>query len=107
MATISRSDVSIILDHWLKKKERKLTPTQRDLLLNAYDQCPLPLYLNLSFLEASQWTSYLDVSNIQLYKTIREAINGLFAKMELLHGEIFVSKTLGYLTTGSLYIIFE
>lgn len=104
--TISKEDVTLILDHWLQRKERKLTPEQKDLLLNSYDQCPLPLYLNLCFLETSKWTSYMDMSNLQLYKTVREAINGLFAKLERSHGQIFVSKTLGYLTAGMFNDIF-
>lgn len=102
--TISKEDITLILDYWLHRKERKLTTEQKDLLLNYYDQCPLPLYLNLCFLEASKWTSYMDMSNLQLYKTVREAINGLFAKLERSHGQIFVSKTLGYLTAGMFIV---
>ncbi|CAC5359591.1 NACHT domain- and WD repeat-containing protein 1 [Mytilus coruscus] len=84
------------------RKQRRLTQDQEDLLYKSYDQCPVPLYLNLCFLKASQWTSYIDVSSIQLYQTVREAINGLFAKLEKLHGYDFVSKTLGYLTAAKL-----
>ncbi|VDI78486.1 Hypothetical predicted protein, partial [Mytilus galloprovincialis] len=100
--TIPRADVKLILNHWLKRKQRRLTQEQGDLLYKSYDQCPVPLYLNLCFLKASQWTSYMDVSRIQLYQTVREAINGLFAKLEKLHGYDFVSKTLGYLTAARL-----
>ncbi|VDH90321.1 Hypothetical predicted protein [Mytilus galloprovincialis] len=102
VATIPRADVKLILNHWLKRKQRRLTQEQGDLLYKSYDQCPVPLYLNLCFLKASQWTSYMDVSSIQLYQTVREAINGLFAKLEKLHGYDFVSKTLGYLTAAKL-----
>ena len=102
VATIPRPDVKLILNHWLERIQRKLTPEQEDLLLKSYDQCPFPLYLNLCFREASQWTSYMDVSSIHLFQTVREAINGLFAKMESLHGYAFVSKTLGYLTAGNI-----
>ncbi|XP_052082166.1 uncharacterized protein LOC127719866 isoform X2 [Mytilus californianus] len=102
VATIPKADVKLILNHWLKRKERRLTQEQEVLLYKSYDQCPVPLYLNLCFLKASQWTSYIDVSSIQLYQTVREAINGLFAKLEKLHGYDFVSKTLGYLTAANL-----
>ncbi|XP_076106889.1 NACHT domain- and WD repeat-containing protein 1-like isoform X1 [Mytilus galloprovincialis] len=102
VATIPRPDVKLILNHWLERIQRKLTPEQEDLLLKSYDQCPFPLYLNLCFREASQWTSYMDVSSIHLFQTVREAINGLFAKMESLHGYAFVSKTLGYLTAAKI-----
>ena len=100
VATIPKADVKLILKHWLKRKHRRLTQEQEDLLYKSYDQCPVPLYLNLCFLNASQWTSYMDVSSIHLYQTVREAINGLFAKLEKLHGYDFVSKSLGYLTAG-------
>ncbi|XP_076085339.1 NACHT and WD repeat domain-containing protein 2-like [Mytilus galloprovincialis] len=102
VASIPRADVKLILNHWLKRKQRQLTQEQEEFLYKSYDQCPVPLYLNLCFLKASQWTSYMDVSSIQLFQTVREAINGLFAKLENLHGYHFVSKTLGYLTAAKL-----
>ncbi|XP_063410138.1 NACHT and WD repeat domain-containing protein 2-like isoform X2 [Mytilus trossulus] len=102
VSNIPKADVKLILKHWLKRKQRRLTHEQEDLLYKSYDQCPVPLYLNLCFLKASQWTSYMNFSSIQLYQTVREAINGLFEKLENLHGYNFVSKTLGCITAAKL-----
>lgn len=93
-------DVSNIVDHWLAKRKRTLTPSQRQVLSKSFEKCPLPIYLKLSFDEACRWTSYSDKSTTVLQTTVRNSINTLFSRLEVKHGETFVSRALGYLTEG-------
>ncbi|XP_061173439.1 uncharacterized protein LOC133182609 [Saccostrea echinata] len=93
-------DVKSIVDSWLKGKQRTLTKLQRDLLLQSFDQCPLPLNLKLSFDEACRWTSSATKDSTRLQTTIRDSINRLFFRLERIHGELFVSRTLGYITAA-------
>lgn len=94
------ADVRSIVDSWLKGKRRTLTAYQRDLLMKSFDQCPLPLNLKLSFDEACRWTSFATKDSTRLQTTIRASIDRLFFRLERKHGELFVSKTLGYITAG-------
>ena len=45
-------DVNGILSTWLEKSSRALRPAQRQAVVDAFSQCPLPLYLKLCFDEA-------------------------------------------------------
>ncbi|XP_041349706.1 NACHT domain- and WD repeat-containing protein 1-like [Gigantopelta aegis] len=48
--------------------------------------------------QACQWRSFTPADITVLQYTIGQSINTLFEKIEKLHGKIFVSKALGYLT---------
>lgn len=93
-------DVKNIIGSWFKEKHRTLTDYQMDLLMRSFDQCPLPLNLKLSFDEACRWTSFAAQDSTRLQTTIRASINRLFFRLERQHGELFVSRTLGYITAG-------
>lgn len=102
---LPEGDVKSIIDSWFKEKHRTLTTYQMDLLMRSFDQCPLPLNLKLSFDEACRWTSFAAQDTTRLQTTIRASINRLFFRLERQHGELFVSRTLGYITAGVLYVI--
>ncbi|OWF44316.1 NACHT domain- and WD repeat-containing protein 1-like [Mizuhopecten yessoensis] len=93
-------DAEGIIQQWLKSRNRTLTPTQLTLLNASVYHCPLPLFLKLSFDSAHRWNSYMDKRETVLQKTIRSSIDTLFSKLETSHGQIFVSRTLGYLTAS-------
>ena len=116
---LNQSDVEGIINQWLKQKHRRLTDSQLEALLETAKGCPLPLFLKLSFDEASRWRSYDNVSDIlenTVWKKlnihferlesshgeslVRKSINILFERLEGSHGEILVSHALGYLTAG-------
>lgn len=97
---LPEGDVKSIIDSWFKEKHRTLTTYQMDLLMRSFDQCPLPLNLKLSFDEACRWTSFAAQDTTRLQTTIRASINRLFFRLERQHGELFVSRTLGYITAG-------
>lgn len=102
---LPEGDVKSIIDSWFKEKHRTLTTYQMDLLIRSFDQCPLPLNLKLSFDEACRWTSFAAQDTTRLQTTIRASINRLFFRLERQHGELFVSRTLGYITAGVLHVI--
>ena len=45
-------DAASVLDHWNKDAGRTLTPEQRAALLDCFDKCPVPLYLQVGGLGA-------------------------------------------------------
>ena len=79
-------------------KHRRLTYDQKKLLLKMCIKCPLPLYLKLAFDKASTWTSYHPKAVTVLEPTVRQSIDGLFERLEKIHGPMLVSRALGYLT---------
>ncbi|XP_061197445.1 NACHT and WD repeat domain-containing protein 2-like [Saccostrea echinata] len=94
------NDASGIVDHWLKSKGRCITKRQRQILLQAFEKCPLPLYLKMSLDEACRWNSFSPDSETVLEKTIRESINALFQRLEKSHGVLMMSRSMGYLTAA-------
>ncbi|XP_067662722.1 NACHT and WD repeat domain-containing protein 2-like [Haliotis asinina] len=95
---LADKDVEGILTKWLDVGRRNLTDQQRLTVLRAFQKCPLPLFLKLSFDEACRWTSFASPSETTLQTSIRGSINALFSRIEALHGQIFVSRALAYLT---------
>lgn len=89
-----------ILDAWFEACSRTLTDEQRELVMSAFEKCPQPLFLKLIFTEASQWTSYTDVSGVSLGASVKEAITLLFERIERKHGKVLVSHALGYITAA-------
>ena len=95
-------EASDIIDKWLAMKNRCLTETQKDIVLNAFKQCPTPLYLKMIFDEASTWTSFAAPETTTLPCDVQKCIEKLFDKLEKMHGNMLVSKALAYLTLGKL-----
>ncbi|XP_055958767.1 NACHT domain- and WD repeat-containing protein 1 [Patella vulgata] len=96
--TLSNDDVEGILHKWLETNQRKLLDSQLKIILDAFHQCPLPLFLKLSFDVACRWKSFTPPSVSTLQTTVRNVINDLFTRVESLHGQLLVSRALGYLT---------
>ncbi|XP_041349254.1 NACHT domain- and WD repeat-containing protein 1-like [Gigantopelta aegis] len=92
------NEVSGILDKWLETNGRKLTDFQRRKVMTAFQKCSLPLFLKLSFDQACRWTSYAPPDQTILQTTVRGSIDALLARIEQLHGKLFVSHALAYLT---------
>ncbi|KXJ19576.1 NACHT domain- and WD repeat-containing protein 1 [Exaiptasia diaphana] len=95
------SDGEAILDSWLAKKNRRLTKEQRDLVLQSFNSCPLPLYLELVFNECCTWPSSRKESEITLQKDVPSMVNSLYDRLERYHGKILVSRVLGLLAAVS------
>ena len=89
-----------ILDSWLKSSRRQLQSEQEKIVLEAFEKCPLPLYLKLSFDEASRWKSYTSPNDTKLASTIKGIIHDLLDRVERLHGKALVSHALAYITAS-------
>ncbi|XP_068701494.1 protein qui-1-like [Montipora foliosa] len=89
-----------ILDSWLKATKRQLQSEQETIVLEAFKKCPLPLYLKLSFDEASRWKSYTSPEETRLAPTIKGIIHGLLERVERIHGKVLVSQALAYITAS-------
>ena len=89
-----------ILNKMLKSQNRKLTVAQQDIVLNHFEQCPLPLYLRMSVDVALQWRSYDDVSKDHLADDIKGLVTKLFSKLESRYGKLFVHHSLAYITAS-------
>ena len=101
---LSSDDVSAILTNWLKTEKRTLQEHQLMVLKDAFKQCPLPLFLKISYDETRLWRSYSTLTETCLETTIRKAIDKLFERVEIRHGEALVRHALGYLTAGKVLV---
>lgn len=95
-----RDTASMILDAWLKDANHAVTEKQKDLVMAAFNGCPLPLFLKLSFDESLRWKSYTPVEKAVLKSTVKDSINALFERIERLHGFQLVSHGLAYITAA-------
>jgi WD40 repeat protein len=95
---MSKEEAGSILDNWLRDAKRSLTSQQRQNVLNAFNKCPLPLFLKLAFDEACRWKSYTPENETNVPSTIREIIHSLFDRLERIHGKMLVSHALAYIS---------
>ena len=98
--SLAVSEADLILNSWLKSTKRALQQPQKEVILNAFRNCQLPLYLKLAFDEACRWKSYTPISETRVELTVKEIISALFNRLERLHGKILVSHSLGYITAS-------
>uniref|UniRef100_K1Q937 Uncharacterized protein n=1 Tax=Magallana gigas TaxID=29159 RepID=K1Q937_MAGGI len=96
----TKDDVQHIITNWLESDRRILTVEQRNMLSSAFNECPLALYLRLSYDTASSWASYHFGDEIRLEKTVRASINELFRRLEVMHGQVLTSRAFGYITAA-------
>lgn len=95
---MSEEEAGYVLDHWLSDAKRSLTSLQRQKVLNAFNNCQLPLFLKLAFDEACRWKSYIPDTETCLPSTIREIIQSLFERLERIHGRMLTSRALAYIS---------
>jgi WD40 repeat protein len=95
---------SQLLDLWLDDARRILRKHQRKEVLSRFNQegNGLPLYLKLAFEEARRWKSYTAPEETILGPDVPGVIRDLFARLAAQgnHGEMLVSRSLGYLTAA-------
>ena len=97
---IPLDEADVILDNWLKAANRSILPRQKSYIMEAFQRCPLPLYLKLAFDEAQRWKSYTPASDMYLEPTVREIIDDMFERLERRHGKVLVSHALAYVTAS-------
>ncbi|XP_012940861.1 uncharacterized protein LOC101863359 [Aplysia californica] len=94
------SDCEAIIKVMLDSANRSVTLPQWRIIQEAFQKCTLPLYITLTFQEATRWRSYDVISPECLEYTVEASINKLFDRLETKHGKIFVSRALGYITAA-------
>jgi hypothetical protein len=111
-----RAEANVLLDAWLREAGRDLQPPQREEVLSKFalsatiigdeegggseNEHGMPLFLKLAFEEARRWKSY--TTDFELSPTIPGIIRQLFDRLssDSNHGEIVVSRSLGYLAAS-------
>ena len=88
------------MNAWLADNSRQLTKEQFEIVISAFQKCPLPLFLRLCFGQAVSWKSYSKVDNLSLQNNVKDEIDKLFDRVELLRGRTIVSHALAYLTAS-------
>jgi hypothetical protein len=101
---LSRSDGEDLLSQWLESVQRTLQPGQRQAVLESFAQSlGNPLYLKLAFEEARLWVSGDGKPPENLALEVSGMIkNNMIARLakEGNHGEVLVSRALGYLAAS-------
>jgi WD40 repeat protein len=96
------ADADEALSAWLGDAHRTLQPDQRSKLLDYFSRCGLPLYLKLAFEEARNWRSFDEAGACILNKGLAGIIGVLVTRLSSdgNHGQVLVSRSLGYLATA-------
>lgn len=97
-----------LLAKWLKNARRTLRDAQKNEVLSKFTPEGNPLYLKLAFEEARLWRSAAGVVKLALDK--EGIIKSLYSRLssETNHGEMLVSRSLGYLaSTRMMYGLSE
>ena len=94
------NEADLILESWLSSSQRTLIPAQKQVVLKAFQECPLPLYLKLSFDEACRWKSYTPANETKLASSVINVINDFLDQVEHRHGKVLVSQALAYITAS-------
>ena len=69
-----------------------------EVLTGAIKESPLPLFLKLSFDQATKWKSFQDINTVTLEENVKDSINKLFSDLERMHGKYLVAHALGLIT---------
>ncbi|XP_060585763.1 NACHT domain- and WD repeat-containing protein 1-like, partial [Ruditapes philippinarum] len=89
-----------ILNKMLEAKHRRVTESQKSLIINAFKKCPLPLFLRLVVDIAERWKSFEHVDSDALADDMPGLITKLFDRLESRYGDMFVHHSLGYITAS-------
>lgn len=89
-----------ILTTMLAMKHRRLTEHQQKLVMDAFVNTPIPLYLSLAADVASKWKSYDTILPENISTTIKGIILLLFERLDKKYGEIFIRHALAYITAS-------
>ncbi|XP_078380408.1 uncharacterized protein LOC144663367 [Oculina patagonica] len=89
-----------LLESWLEVSNRRLTASQMLEVLNAFNECPYPLFLKIAFETSCTWTSFTPDDEVTLSRTVRSLIDDMFDRLVRIHGNMLVNHALGYLTVA-------
>ena len=87
-----------IFNAWLSRAKRTVTAEQMSKVMQAFNNCPHPLFLRLLFHQALQWKSYTSAATLNLPNSTAEALSHIFSAIEEHHGKVLVQRSFAYLT---------
>ena len=95
-----------LLQSWLEAGGRTLKPSQKALVLSAFERCPRPLFLKLAAEEAMRWRSdeqaprmaTADTPDAMLAAIVEQLFDRLSEPSN--HGSLLVERSLGYLVAA-------
>ena len=87
-----------ILDLWLKRCNRTITPNQREIVTEQFKENGNPLLLKLMFNKLNGLKSFSPLPEFS--SNIRAMVKTLFRQLEADHGTIFVRRTIKYLISA-------
>eukprot|EP00736_Rhodelphis_marinus_P001616 Rmarinus@m.862 len=88
------------LGMWLSSAKRRLTQKQLRMVLDAFADCPLPLFLKVTFETCRAWHSYDADDQLVLQRTIPSLIDKLYSELERVHGRVLIVVCLGLMTVS-------
>ncbi|MCP4205478.1 MAG: AAA family ATPase [Shimia sp.] len=89
----------LLLERWLAGVDRKLTPSQKEVVCKSFRRCNMPLYFHLVFQEVRGWRSYRPPEETKLKPNIPGIIHDVLDRLSRddQHGRLIVSRSLAYL----------
>ena len=100
LKSLTREDGSQALDILLNYCHRRLTPEQKQVVLNKFENNGLPLYLKLAFEQARYWNSYDAIEQLFLASDIDGVIQSLLERLYIEHTKEIVDRILCYITSA-------
>ncbi|KAK3600452.1 hypothetical protein CHS0354_037858 [Potamilus streckersoni] len=100
LTPLSLHEASNFLQYLLGCYGRQVTDKQRQIFVNAFQKCSIPMYVQLIADAARSFSSFAEINAASLPTTVSEAIYKLFDLLEEKHGSLIVSKSMGYLVAS-------
>jgi WD40 repeat protein len=102
LESMTENEAQQALTEWLQESGRTLQPSQRSKVIAHFLRCGLPLYLKLAAEESKQWPSYASEHECALGEDVTGIVDTLLDRLSsnTNHGELLVSRSLGYLATS-------
>lgn len=100
LGPLSEKEARTLLQNWLLEQSRTLQDDQYKLIIEAFRNCPLPLFLKLAFEEARHWKSYS--TNVEIQPTIRGIIGQFLRRIadDSNHGPVLIRNVFGLLAAS-------
>ena len=98
--TLNLSDGPLILDQMLGAQGRTLSPVQKKVVLDRFENCPLPLYLRLASDIAVRWRSTDEISSDDIAPDMVGLISTIFTRLQSRYGTKLVHHALAYISAA-------
>eukprot|EP00300_Choanocystis_sp_HF-7_P024987 c26603_g1_i1.p1 GENE.c26603_g1_i1~~c26603_g1_i1.p1 ORF type:complete len:914 (+),score=184.29 c26603_g1_i1:76-2742(+) len=97
VAPLGREDVAEIVDEYLQRDHRRLTPEQRDWVAGG-EANPSALLLRIRYHASRLWPSYHSVAQANAPKSARAAIELFFSELDQEFSQVVIANVLGFVT---------